>query len=206
MVFTATGCGSTDAQSAEITASAPVTSTTTAAPQSSTTTSVAAATAPIPADATEPAPNSNPAIPTDTAPQSSQASASADLMLTDVRVGQHPGFDRVVYEFAGTGTPGWRARYVDGAFQDNSGKPISVAGDGILQIYINRIAFPSDDTETGSFPLVPGASGGVVTEVREGVSWSEGDMQSFIGTARPQRPFTVFTLSEPTRVVVDIAT
>ncbi|AOW95047.1 hypothetical protein BFN03_15085 [Rhodococcus sp. WMMA185] len=148
--------------------------------------------------------DSNSTLPTGTGPQSSPASTSADLTLTDIRVGKHPGFDRVVYEFTGPGTPGWRARYVDSAVQDNSLEPISVAGEGIIQIYINQITFPSDDSGVRSFPPVSGA-GGVVTEVKEGASWSEGDMQSFIGTTRSQRPFTVFTLSGPTRVVVDIA-
>ncbi|MEV0947411.1 hypothetical protein [Rhodococcus sp. NPDC049939] len=145
----------------------------------------------------------NVTLPADSGPQSSAASASADLTLTDIRVGRHAGFDRVVYEFAGTGTPGWHARYVDSAAQDNSNRPISVAGDGILQIYIDRITFPYDNSGVRSFPPVPG-TGAVVTEVREGVSWSEGRMQSFIGTTGSERPFTVFTLSGPTRVVVDI--
>ncbi|WP_245813938.1 AMIN-like domain-containing (lipo)protein [Rhodococcus marinonascens] len=169
------------------------------------TTSVTAAPESTPADVGATEWDSNSTLPTDTAPQSSLPSASADLTLTDVRVGRHPGFDRVVYEFTGTGTPGWRARYVDSATQDNCNKPISVTGNGIIQIYINRITFPYDNSGVRSFSPVPG-TGSVVTEVREGVSWSEGDMQSFIGTARSQRPFTVFTLSGPTRVVVDIAT
>ena len=33
------------------------------------------------------------------------------LGLTGVRVAHHPGFDRVVFDLGGNGTPGWRVEY-----------------------------------------------------------------------------------------------
>ncbi|TQC48603.1 hypothetical protein EEB14_14330 [Rhodococcus sp. WS4] len=145
-------------------------------------------------------------IPTDASPKSSAASESAKLTVTDVRVGEHDGFDRVVYELGGKGTPGWRVQYVDEAVQDGSGKTIPVAGNGILQVQIDGSAYPFDsDVEGYSGPNpVPGVPGGTVTEVN-GALVFEGVTQSFIGVTQPGRPFTVSTLSGPTRVVVDVA-
>ena len=88
-----------------------------------------AATSPAAAATTSSALESESApIPTDASPKSSAASESAKLTVTDVRVGGHEGFDRVVYELGGKGTPGWRVEYVDQAVQDGSGKTIPVSG------------------------------------------------------------------------------
>ncbi|MFC9551229.1 hypothetical protein ACFTWF_10315 [Rhodococcus sp. NPDC056960] len=169
--------------------------------------SSAAATSPAAAATTSSAlePESAP-IPTDASPKSSAASDSAKLTVTDVRVGEHAGFDRVVYELGGKGTPGWRVQYVDAAVQDGSGKTIPVSGNGILQVQIDGSAYPFDsDVEGYSGPdPVPGVPGGTVTEVN-GALVFEGVTQSFIGVTQPGRPFTVSTLSGPTRVVVDVA-
>ncbi|MCQ4119768.1 AMIN-like domain-containing (lipo)protein [Rhodococcus tibetensis] len=145
-------------------------------------------------------------IPTDASPKSSESSGSAKLTVTDIRIGQHEGFDRVVYELGGTGTPGWRVQYVDEAVQDGSGKSIPMSGNGILQVLIDGSAYPFDsDVEgyAGPNPL-PGQPGGTVTEVN-GALVFEGVTQSFIGVTQPDRPFTVSSLSGPTRMVVDIA-
>ncbi|WP_213577105.1 hypothetical protein [Rhodococcus sp. USK13] len=145
-------------------------------------------------------------VPTDASPKSSETSGPAKLTVTDIRIGRHEGFDRVVYELGGTGTPGWRVEYVDEAVQDGSGRSIPVSGNGILQVLIDGSAYPFDsgvEGYAGPNPL-PGEPGGVVTEVN-GALVFEGVTQSFIGVTRPDRPFTVSSLSGPTRVVVDIA-
>ncbi|MEV0945763.1 hypothetical protein [Rhodococcus sp. NPDC049939] len=145
-------------------------------------------------------------IPVDSSAKSSPASDSARLTVTDVSVGQHEGFDRVVYELGGTGTPGWRVEYVDDAAEGGSGAPISMSGNGILQVLIDGSAYPFDsgvEAYSGPDP-VPGVPGGTVTEVR-GALVFEGVTQSFIGVTEPGLPFAVSTLSEPTRVVVDVA-
>ncbi|WP_072687416.1 AMIN-like domain-containing (lipo)protein [Rhodococcus marinonascens] len=146
------------------------------------------------------------AIPVDALAKSSPASDSARLTVTDVSVGHHEGFDRVVYELGGMGTPGWRVDYVDTAVQNGSGTPIPMSGKAILQVQIDGSAYPFDSGVEGySGPdPVPGIPGGSVTEVR-GALVFEGVTQSFIGVAEPDRPFTVSALSGPPRVVVDIA-
>lgn len=131
----------------------------------------------------------------------------AGLLVTDIRIGRHDGFDRVVYELAGTGEPGWTTLYVEEARQEGSGFPKRVEGDSILEIRVlgTLLPFDAEAPETGEFDRdVRGVDGGGVTEV----IWSnnfEGETQTFIGLRGKRRPFSVFTLTNPTRVVIDIA-
>ena len=146
-------------------------------------------------------------VPTDNADKSAPASADAAVTVTDVRIGAHDGFDRVVYEFGGTGTPGWTVGYVDQAIQDGSGAEVEVGGTSILAVTITGAAYPFDSgvqEYDGPDPLTdPTAT--VVDEVRFGATF-EGTTQSWIGTTTERPGFTVTTLSIPTRLVVDIAT
>src|SRR3954468_20607317 len=64
-----------------------------------------------------------PAFPANTEPDSQDASADSFVTVRDIRTGRHDGFDRVVFEVAGTGTPGWDVRYVDQPSSQGSGDP-----------------------------------------------------------------------------------
>lgn len=144
--------------------------------------------------------------PTDAAPKTTAPGGQAKLTVTDIRIGRHEGFDRVVYELGGTGTPGWRVGYVDEAVQDGSGKLVPVAGNGILQVLIDGSAYPFDsgaEPYCGPDPVVADP-GGVVTEVH-GSGVFEGVTQSFVGVTEAGRPFRVSALTDPTRIVVDVA-
>ncbi|WP_430331686.1 AMIN-like domain-containing (lipo)protein [Rhodococcus sp. ACT016] len=146
------------------------------------------------------------AAPTGTAPQTAAASADAALTITDIRVGKHDGFDRVVYEFGGTGTPGWRAEIVSTATQQGSGKPLAVSGQGILQVLIDGSSMPfmtNVDPYSGPNPLEI-QDPVVVTEVRDAGIF-EGTDQTLIGLSDRNVSYRVYTLTEPTRLVVDIA-
>ncbi|CDZ92414.1 hypothetical protein QM787_04645 [Rhodococcus ruber] len=144
--------------------------------------------------------------PTDAADKTSPASADAKLTVTEIRTGRHENFDRVVYEMGGTGTPGWRVGYVDRAVQDGSGNDVTVAGDAILQVLIDGSAYPFDsgvEPYSGPNPVLAQPGGSVVEVNGSGVF--EGVTQSFIGVAEPNTPFDVYTLTNPTRLVVDVA-
>ena len=145
-------------------------------------------------------------VPTDSAPKTAEHSRDSGVTVTGLRIGHHEGFDRVVYEFGGTGTPGWNVAYVDKAVQDASGKDITVAGSSILEVRITGSAYPFDSGVTeysGPDPLTePSAT--VVAEVQLATLF-EGVTQSFIGVNGDRPAFTVTALSEPTRLVVDVA-
>ncbi|MGY1830503.1 hypothetical protein ACI8AA_08750 [Geodermatophilus sp. SYSU D01180] len=146
-----------------------------------------------------------PSSPADTRPDTADASADASVTVTDVRTGRHDGFDRVVFEAGGTGTPGWDVRYVDVASSQGSGEEVAVAGDAVLQVTITGAGYPYDtgvEEYAGPDPL-PGEGTATVTEVVFDATF-EGTTVAFVGT-RSQAPFRVYALEDPTRVVVEVA-
>ncbi|ATL70490.1 AMIN-like domain-containing (lipo)protein [Nocardia terpenica] len=168
-------------------------------------------------DAPAPATNARTPVPTSAAsgaepppvaatPQEHPASLDSRVTVTAVRIGHHPGFDRVVYEFGGTGSPGWRVRYTDRAVQDGSGKALAVAGQSVLEVQILGSAYPWDSGATpydgpnpATDPSAPGIAGVYGTAVFEGTT------QSFIGVNADRPKFSVTGLQNPVRVVIDIA-
>ena len=127
----------------------------------------------------------------------------ADLTLQDIRVGQHEGYDRVVFEYAGTGTPSYLAGYVDTPRQQASGNPMQVPGTAHLELIVQGTAGDMMRTDA---PITQIGSKGVSTRSVQDVylaSIFEADSQFFIGLDR-KRGFHVFTLENPTRIVVDI--
>jgi hypothetical protein len=145
-----------------------------------------------------------PAFPANTEPDTSDASAGAQVTVRDIRIGRQSGFDRVVFEVGGTGTPGWDVRYVDQPASQGSGAPIDVEGSAALQVTITGAQIP-DETGVAEYdgpnPL-PGAGTRTVTEVAYDHIF-EGTAVAFVGTSG-QLPFRVYALSNPTRVVVEV--
>lgn len=151
-------------------------------------------------------PTVSPNAPRDASDKVSAAEADAKLTVVDIRTGRHEGFDRVVYELGGEGAPGWRVGYVDAAIQDGSGNEIPVAGNAVLQVLIDGSAYPFDsgvEQYDGPNPVLAEPGGSVVEVNGSGVF--EGVTQSFIGIAEPGTPFSVYSLTGPTRVVIDVA-
>ena len=146
-----------------------------------------------------------PPFPANTDPDTEAQSADALVTVTDIRVGRHDGFDRVVFEVDGTGTPGWDVQYVDQAASQGSGEPVDVAGDAVLQVTLTGAGYPYDtgvDEYAGPDPLsVPDTQ--TVTEVAFDNTF-EGQTVAFVGT-QAQTPFRVYLLENPTRVVLEVA-
>ncbi len=147
-----------------------------------------------------------PAFPSDTRPQDGGYGSGNGLGLTDVRTSQEDGFDRVVLELGGTGTPGWQVEYTTRPRADGSGEPVTLEGTAYLQVALRGLGMTYD---TGVAPYgdmktrVPGAGG--VAEVAPG-GFFEGDQLALIGLTGAERPFRVYTLADPTRVVVEVRT
>ena len=157
-------------------------------------------------ETTNPAPQNDSPV-GDTAPKAENAegSGSAQLVVSDIRVGEHEGKDRVVFEFSGTGEPGYSVQYVDDPAQQGSGRPLGVSGDSFLEVLMTGQALPTqiDATEVPVGTLDTDEVSGIA-DVAFGGQF-EGRAQSVIGVEGTDRDFTVFTLTNPTRLVVDIS-
>jgi hypothetical protein len=130
-----------------------------------------------------------------------QPSAGARGTITDVRIGHQDGFDRVVFEFHGTGTPGWTVKYVPSASEQASGKPIALTGSAVLSVALTGVAHPTDIQEFRR-GTVTGPETDVVTEAFYDGTF-EGVSQAFVGTT-VQTPFRVYLLTDPVRVVLEV--
>lgn len=150
---------------------------------------------------------SDPPFPGDTQPDDGGYGSGNGLGLVGVRTMGHPGYDRIVFDLGGTGTPGWYAQYVDRPLAEGSGEPVALQGTVYLQVVLRGLGLPYD---TGLEPFgdattrVPGDGTEGVAEIAPGGVF-EGEQQAFIGLTGAERPFRVFALADPTRVVVDVA-
>jgi hypothetical protein len=128
------------------------------------------------------------------------AAAPSTPTLVAIRAAHHPGFDRIVYQFTGGLPASRRVRYVDGLFADGSGLPVRIAGRALLEVRFAR-AQAHDTTGPTVTTRRAFALPNIMTTVQAG------DFEAVttygIGLAR-QTPVHVFTLRNPSRVVVDV--
>jgi len=141
-----------------------------------------------------------PPFPAEVADQSNEVFES-ELKLVDVRVAEHPGFDRLVLEFEGEGEPGWRVGYVEEASREGSGEPITLDGDAILQVAATHV-MPGDMTGYYDGPQQFDPDTEVIDDVFVDGAF-EGYTTVYLGLDEVE-VFRVFVLTEPSRLVVDV--
>ena len=136
------------------------------------------------------------------APSHVAATATASRLVA-VRAAHHPGYDRIVFEFSGPAPSRQHVRYVNRLIADPSGRPIPIAGRAILAASF----FPATAQGGAASVTAPGrvafALPNVMTVVRAGDF--ESVLSYGIGLAK-RTTFHVFTLTNPSRVVIDIDT
>lgn len=136
--------------------------------------------------------------------------AGGALYAPSVRAGRHDGFDRVVVDLTGAGPttgPGWVASYEASPTRGGSGLPAGVAGDSVLQLVLAGMAYPAEGDpvyDGGDYGLDTHSLGAVVEVIR--TTPFEGQLQVFVGMHGEPRPYRVFTLGDPLRLVVDVDT
>lgn len=133
-------------------------------------------------------------------------SGGGELLPVGVRTGEHPEYDRVVFDLDGTGEPGWRVTYVDQAIEDPKGDLVELEGDAVSEVIITGLRMP----EESEFDSVLSAGAFEVDDLEEveeiHVSGLfEGQLQVFVGLD-DEVPFRVFVLQDPVRLVVDYQT
>jgi hypothetical protein len=131
------------------------------------------------------------------------------MVGVDIRTGTHPCYERIVIEFgAGSapvpgGMPGWVVRYTDGpVYLGQSDETVDLEGDATLVVSV-AAWMPSMEGEgyDGPIRIFP-TNVRHLLELRQVDNW-EGQHTWAIGLDR-QRPFHVFTLSSPRRLVIDV--
>ncbi len=126
--------------------------------------------------------------------------------LTDVRLGDHSAFTRVVFDFVGEGTPAYEVGYQPGPtfVGSGGGDPKSPAGSSFLLVRIfPGLTYDVDDftpTYLGPTEFSPGL--GPIAEIVF-VDDFEADMVWVIGLTA-EKGFDVSTRTDPQRLVVDI--
>jgi len=136
-----------------------------------------------------------------TARQSGEGSGSG-LVFTDVRAGAHQGFDRIVLEFTGTGTPGYVVNYVDEPVLEGSGDVVDLGGSAALDIYASGTTWPAPGYYDGPTQFTP-RDGGEVDDLYVGGT-VEGYTQVLAGIDGDPVPLRVSTLTAPSRLVIDL--
>ncbi len=134
-----------------------------------------------------------------------EASPGSTALLTDVRVGQHGCYDRLVLDMTGD-VQGYSVRYVDQVVFDGSGALVPLRGGAKLEVIARAGAIPTD-----SF-FLPNGELDDVSQYRtfRHVAWTgsfEGQTTVGLGV-RARLPFRVFILDGPgsgSRLVIDVA-
>jgi hypothetical protein len=125
-------------------------------------------------------------------------------LLTDVRAASHDGFDRIVFEFEDGALPGYTVEYITPpATACGSGGDLEVAGGALLQV---RFYPANAHTEAGGptvefQELTPGLPS--IVEVESACDF-EAVVIWAVGLTE-ESDFAVTELSEPVRLVIDIA-
>lgn len=127
----------------------------------------------------------------------------AAAIVTGLRVAEHPGYDRVVLDLTGDGPVGWEAFYTDSVVGQGKGDPLPLEGSVYLNLDVTGVSIPVSDAERAAYYTgQESVQGSIVTALYD--STYEGRAQVAIAMDKP-RPFQVFALTDPLRVVVDIA-
>lgn len=124
-------------------------------------------------------------------------------ILRDVRVAEHAGFDRVVFELAGPDAPGYHVEYIDRPVrQCGSGDVVELAGDGWLEVRMSPVHAHTEEgrptvLERERHPRLP-----VLLELELTCDF-EAVVTWVLGMASPNR-YRVVELADPPRLVIDI--
>lgn len=135
-------------------------------------------------------------------PKGIDASTGTPGALTDIRVGDHEGFTRIVFDFEGSGEHWWRVEYGD-VFGGGSGELCEVDGSATLGVMAQPAsAFWVEQTYFGPTELSPDFDSAIV-EIRYCDDF-EAVLQVAIGVDG-EKPFDAVVFQDPLRLVIDIA-
>ena len=124
--------------------------------------------------------------------------------LTQISAAHHPGFDQLVFQFSGPVPAQHSARYVSQVIADPSGLPVNVAGSATLLVRFSpATGHNAQGNVTYGAAQRTYALPGLIQVVKAGDF--ESVLSFGVGVARAA-PIHMFTLTKPSRVVIDVRT
>jgi hypothetical protein len=139
-------------------------------------------------------------------PESAAPMNASPLVAT--RTGQHPCWDRVVFQIAGSVGAGWDVQYVDTVRQDGSGTPLTVPGGARLSVVLHHPSADEQGRPTYLHRVGPVADVAGYQSLRSVVFGGSFEGLTTFGVGvRARLPFRVFALAGPggdTRIVLDV--
>ena len=137
--------------------------------------------------------------------------------LINVRAGQHPCYDRVVFDLTGndSGPVGYRVEYVPAVAYEDTGEPVPLAGGARLRVLVDQGSFDHGSQSPAYHPTDPSRLVDVTgyRTLRQ-VAWADtfdADTTTTVGIGvRARLPMRVFLLPSGNqfsgqRLVIDIA-
>ena len=136
-------------------------------------------------------------------PAATASAATAVPTLTQIRATHHPGYDRLVFEFRGRVPTHHSARYVSQVVGP-SGLPVHIVGSALLRVQFSPTL---GHNAQGGITYGPAGRTYALPNIIQVVNAEDFEaVLSFgVGLAR-QGPFHMFTLTSPSRVVIDVRT
>ena len=135
------------------------------------------------------------------APATLALALTATPLLKKIRGASHVGYDRVVFEFEGPVPSNYDVSFVPEITGDPSGLPVPVIGQALLGVTFSHANGHDEDGNVFTDEITTLGLRNVIQVVRSGDF--EAVLSFGIGLAR-QTKFSVFTLTNPSRVVIDI--
>ena len=135
------------------------------------------------------------------APAKRALALAATLLLKKIRGASHVGYDRVVFEFDGPVPANFDVSFVPEIIGDPSGLPVPVIGQALLGVTFSLANGHDEDGNVFTDAITTLGLKNVIQVVRSGDF--EALLSFGIGLAK-QTQFSVFTLTNPSRVVIDI--
>ena len=123
------------------------------------------------------------------------------VSVKEIRAARNATFDRIVFEFEGDKIPGYRIGYVANVDACGSGERVDVIGEAKVAIVLMPAQAHTDAGEPTVPREVPLEGMTVVRELR-GYCDFEADV-SYVAGLGGARPYRVFELQSPARLVID---
>ena len=138
-------------------------------------------------------------------PAQSAVQPAPDIpMLTGIRTGVHPGFDRIVLDFSGPRPQVHSSRFVDELIRDGSGDVEWLTGAAFAEVVLT----PAQAHNDAGQPTYPGSRKFRTRSLTNVMALAiTGDFEATLSIGvgmRRQTWVKAFTLTGPTRVVIDV--